>query len=81
MGYIQAMRFWGFPVKYDKERGCYFYKEDCEQSDILARIIDKKEQKLINSQLPIEEREKCAEALLENNDKKITVHCSDLFVK
>lgn len=81
MGYIRAMRFLGFPIKYDKERGCYFYKEDCERPDILGRRIDKKEQTLINTKLPGKEREKCAEALLENNDKEITVHCSDLFIK
>lgn len=80
MSYLQAMKSLGFPVKFDKERSTYFYEQNWKVSDIMLRLIDKEEQKKINMELSSEDKEKCAEALHQNNDEKINAYCRDLFI-
>ncbi|HWA51425.1 MAG TPA: hypothetical protein VG895_00005 [Patescibacteria group bacterium] len=81
MGYLQAMKFLGFPVEYDKQRETYYYKEDGRMTGNIFKPLNKEEQKQINKNFSVEDKEECASALLQNNDENINTYCKDLFVE
>ncbi len=81
MGYLQAMKFLGFPIKYDRHRESYFYKENGKMVNKLFRSLDKSEQKKINKYFSADDKKNCASALLLNNNEKINEHCKDLFIE
>lgn len=81
VGYLQAMKFLGFPIEYDKDRETYYYTQNGKMIDRFFKPLSKSEQKEINKDLRFEDKEECASALLQNDNEKITTYCKDLFVE
>lgn len=81
MGYLQAMKFLGFPIKYDKTGERYYYETDGRMTERffepLGRELNKEDQKKINGGYNISDW--CNNnALWKNNFTLALIHCREL---